>query len=182
MIAKTLRLLSAAVLCAPLALAQEPAAAPKPAKQPPSFWPALLRYHCGDALPEVKAVRADGSPWLLSQHKGKTLVVAMVPLDRTNAPALLAELGAVHTRFHGYGVDTVAVVNWAKPDEWAAWAKEGASKAPVTVVCDPVAPFAGEATDQDARMAHHKTTLAWSAASASSATAIAASTASPTCC
>ncbi len=160
MIATTLRLLSTVVLCAPLALAQEPAAAPKPAKQPPSFWPALLRYHCGDALPEVKAVRADGSPWLLSQHKGKTLVVAMVPLDgRTNAPGLLAELGEVHTRFHGYGVDTVAIVNWAKPDAWAAWAKEGAAKAPVTVVCDPVAPFDGEPTDQDARMAHHKTTL-----------------------
>lgn len=159
MIATTLRLLSAAVLLAPLALAQEPAAKPKPAKMPPSYWPSLLRYHCGDALPEVKAVRADGSPWLLSQHKGKMLIVAMVPLDRTHAPALLTELGEVHTRFHSYGVDTVAIVNWAKPDEWAAWAKEGAAKAPVTVVCDPVAPFAGEANDQDARMAHHKTTL-----------------------
>ena len=156
-----LRLLSLTLLFVSAALAQEPApVAKKPGKQPPAFWPSLLRFHCGDALPDITALRADGSAWHLSQHRGKAVVVAMVMLDdKTGAPTFLADLGELHARFAAGGVDTVAVVNWAKPEDCQAWAKEHAAKAPVPVVWDAVAPFAGDVDDQDARMAHHKTTV-----------------------
>ncbi|MBL8735477.1 MAG: redoxin domain-containing protein [Planctomycetes bacterium] len=154
----SLRLLGALALAIPL-FAQEPAAAPRPSKQPPAFWPSLLRFHCGDTLPEVKAVRGDGTEWRLSEHRGRPTVVAMVPFAaRGDAPALLPELGALQERFARYGVQTVAVVNWARPEQWSAWAKEQAAKASVLVVCDPVAPLEGD-VDQETRLAHHGKTL-----------------------
>ncbi|MBL8754060.1 MAG: TlpA family protein disulfide reductase [Planctomycetes bacterium] len=152
----TFRLLSLALLLAPAAFAQDTAPVTKPAKQPPTFWPALLRFHHGEVVPDVVAARVDGTDWRLSQHAGKVVVVGMVTLGKAGQPNLLDELGAIRTRF---GVEAVAVVNWARPEDCLQWAKANAATAPVPVAWDKVGPFAGAADDQEARMAHHATTL-----------------------
>jgi peroxiredoxin len=141
------------------ALAQEPATS-RPARQVPLVMPALLRFHHGDELPDLKALRPDGSEWRLSQQRGKLTIVGMVTLDPAAATApALQDLRLVADRWRGYGVETVAVVNWLQPEAFLAWTKAHGAAWPFAIVGDPVAPFPGPADDQDARMAHHRTTL-----------------------
>ena len=143
------------------AAAQEPATAAGSApRRLPLVMPSLLRFHHGDALPDITAIRADGSEWKLSQQKGKVTVIGMVAIDAKVAAApVLQDLQTVADRFRRYGVDTVAAVNWAKPEVFQAWAKANGGAYALALVGDPVGPFAGPADDQDGRMAHHKTTL-----------------------
>ncbi|MCU0864315.1 MAG: redoxin domain-containing protein [Planctomycetes bacterium] len=142
-----------------LALAQDPATN-RPARQLPLVMPALLRFHHGDELPDLKALRPDGSEWQLSQQRGKLTIVGLVTLDPAAATApALQDLQLVADRYRGYGVETVAIVNWLRPEAFTAWAKASSAAWPFLIVGDPVAPFAGAVEDQDARMAHHRTTL-----------------------
>jgi thiol-disulfide isomerase/thioredoxin len=143
------------VASAPAQTAAGPAA-----KSPPAFLPSLLRFHHGDALPELVAIRADGTEWRLSGQKGKCTIVGMVTFDLALAtPPILQQLAQVAARSADYGVETVAVVNWAKPDDFKAWAGQHAAAFSFPVVGDPVGPFAGEPEDQEGRLQHHRRTV-----------------------
>ena len=133
----------------------------KPKRQLPQFMPSLLRYHSGDALPDMTALRGDGTEWHLSAQKGKVQIVGMVAVDvaKDEAPAVLQSLKGIADRYRAYGVEAVAAINWAQPDAAKAWIGKHGAQWPFTIVCDPVAPYAGDKGDNDTRMAHHKTTL-----------------------
>jgi hypothetical protein len=73
-----------ALVFAGLIPAQEPAAN-SAARRLPSAMPSLLRFHHGDELPDLLAVRPAGGEWRLSQQQGKLTIVGLVAIDPTTA-------------------------------------------------------------------------------------------------
>jgi peroxiredoxin len=126
------------------------------------FAPSMLRYHSGDALPDFELLGADGKVvgFAAAREKAPTIVV-MAPsiADDERVTALKAGAKAIADRYGAYGVRTMFWGLWMPRAEFLTAAAAQSGQWPMTLFGEPVAPFAGDVADQDARMAHQRTTV-----------------------
>lgn len=147
----------AAIAAPATAVAQDPEAAQKF-----GFMPSMLRYHSGDALPDITVLAADGNEVALSSLRAKSLAIVIVLPGIGADPRMQSALQSAKTiaeRYAGYGVKTLVGGIWMPRSEFLVAATEQAAKWPFTLFGEPVEPFAGPKDDQDARMAHHRQTV-----------------------
>ena len=126
------------------------------------FMPGLLRYHSGDALPDFELLGADGNAVGFAAARGKApTIVVMAPSIATDerTTALKEGAKAIDARYASYGVKTMVWGLWMPRAEFLASASEQAGSWPFALFGEPVAPFAGDVADQEARLAHHATTV-----------------------
>ena len=126
------------------------------------FHPFLLRYHSGDALPDFDLLAADGTTTKFAAARGAApTVVVMAPSLGSDAREVALRDGAkaIQTRYADYGVKVLFWGLWMPKDEFLAAAKAQQGNWPFPLFGDPAGPYAGDPADQDARMAHHRTTV-----------------------
>ena len=132
-------LAAAALLTAPAVRAQAPAAPPG-APAAPAATPAPPAPEVGQMAPDFSLAWADGSgaratPASISAHKGKVVVLAFYPKDRTTGcTAELTKFRDEYDRLFGKDV-VVLPISADGVDSHAAWAKE--MNFPFALVADP---------------------------------------------
>jgi thiol-disulfide isomerase/thioredoxin len=141
-----------------------PAVAQDPAEvaQALGFSPSMLRYHSGDALPDMDLLGADGKLVKFSAARGgHPTIVLMAPTvasDERTGP-LLRGAKAMAERYEPYGVLVQVWGMWMPTEDFLAEAKKAAPLWPFTLFGDPVGPYRGARENQEERMAHNLTTL-----------------------
>jgi len=126
------------------------------------FSPSMLRYHSGDALPDFDLLAADGKLVKFSAardgHPTIVVMAATVAADERTGP-LLRGAKAVAEKYEPYGVLVQVWGMWMPSEGFLEEAKKAAPLWPFTLFGDPVGPYQGDRSDQEARMAHNRTTL-----------------------
>ncbi|MCB9878966.1 MAG: TlpA family protein disulfide reductase [Planctomycetes bacterium] len=124
------------------------------------FRPMLLRHWSGEALPDFDLLAADGATVKFSAARGSApTVVVMAPSIGDNLSALRDGAEAIREHYADYGVKVLYWGLWQAKDEFLAAARDEQQKRGIVLFGDPAGPYAGDAGDQDARMAHHRTTV-----------------------
>jgi thiol-disulfide isomerase/thioredoxin len=123
----------------------------------PTFFPRLVSYKCGDALPELALLGADGKEWKLSAMKGKPVVIVAGPAESLPR-AVLQEIAQ---RYGGYGVSTLAMMIYTSREDYAAWVAKYQGKVAFTTGGDPAGVYVakGDTPDPEAQMSFHKQTV-----------------------
>ena len=143
---------------AAFAAAQDPA--PRARPKAPDFFPSLLRFHSGDALPDFALLTAEGSETPFASLRGKATVVVMLPKvdDSVGMRHLLNASKAIAERYAAYEVKTVVAALWMDKESFLAAAKAEAGKWPFALFGDPAGPYSGPADDKK-RRAHRLLTV-----------------------
>ncbi|MBM4061578.1 MAG: redoxin domain-containing protein [Planctomycetes bacterium] len=140
-------------------LAEEAAreAAEAAANPRPSFFPQLMGYKCGDPLPDLALLGADGQEFALSSLRGNPLVVVAAPAEGQPRQ----QLQEIAQRYSGYGVKVLAVAILTPRADFAAWAQKGQGKRAFVAGGDPAGAYvpADGAPDPEAQLAHHRRTV-----------------------
>jgi len=124
------------------------------------FYASLLRYHSGDALPDFDLLRPDGTTLKFAASRaGAPTVVVMAPSVGARMSSLFEGAKAVQDRYGRYGVKVQFWGLWQSRQEFLADAGKVGGKWSFALFGDPVGSFQGEATDQEARLAHHRKTV-----------------------
>jgi peroxiredoxin len=135
--------------------------APSNQKSRPSFSPSFLSHWHGDTLPDAPLVTMTGGETTFAALAGKPTLIALVTpnlLTSTDAPAMVA-LSEWKKRYASYGVEVIAIANWAGKDKFLEVAKQHGTTWPVAVYADPLGSFDGDANDSYAVLQHNAQTF-----------------------
>jgi thiol-disulfide isomerase/thioredoxin len=125
------------------------------ANPPLPFMKQLGGLKSGAAMPDATLVGADGKEFSLASLRGKATILAMAWHDIMP----WQKLNELSEHYRHYGVETTAAMVFTKPSDFDTWSKEHGSDCKFRIGCDPLGTYQGEATDNDARMAHHRATV-----------------------